>query len=267
MSPEISLLDRASLLLRIYSCFQSLIESGGSSKALELSLGGKLLYAGELDDEGRSIVLAGNIAGCATLSATHDIAAQKQAIRDGVVDFLVTSLDEALRILKNEVRKQGTVAVCIAQASDEVEREMLERGVQPDLTRESAAADAMRMQWAESAEDTEPMSAPATIVWQVQQTPAKWLPGLDAIALDCINSADAWNRRWLRLLPRYLGRLAPDVRAVCADREFAASFVERLRAHYDRGNIEAQATVLVRSRHSADEYNFAPHGLARANQP
>ncbi len=45
----------------------------------------------------------------------------------------MTSLDEALRILKNEIRKRETVAVCVAAAPETVEREMLERGVLPDL--------------------------------------------------------------------------------------------------------------------------------------
>jgi hypothetical protein len=97
----------------------------------EPDLGGKLLYAGELDDAGRELVVAGNIAGAASLAASADLSAQKQAIRDGVVDFLVTSLDEALRILKNEIRKHETVAVCVGAAPDAVEREMLERGGLP----------------------------------------------------------------------------------------------------------------------------------------
>ena len=65
-------------------------------------------------NQGRALVVAANIAGAATLAATADRAAQKQALRDGVADFLVTSLDEALRILKNQLRKRETVAVCVA---------------------------------------------------------------------------------------------------------------------------------------------------------
>jgi urocanate hydratase len=99
----------------------------------ETGLGGKLFYAGELDGEGRALVVAANIAGAASLVATADRAAQKQAIRDGVADCLVNSLDEALRILKNQLRKRETVAVCLGLAPEAVEREMLERGVLPDL--------------------------------------------------------------------------------------------------------------------------------------
>ncbi len=79
--------------------------------------------------------MAANIAGAASLVATADRAAQKQAIRDGVADFLVNSLDEALRILKNQLRKRETVAVCVGLAPEAVEREMQERGVLPDLLR------------------------------------------------------------------------------------------------------------------------------------
>src|SRR5579859_4763404 len=68
----------------------------------ETGLGGKLLYAGELDLEGSRLVRAANIAGAASLSAAPEPTMQRLAIREGVVDFLVTSLDEALRILKNE---------------------------------------------------------------------------------------------------------------------------------------------------------------------
>src|SRR5258708_36444771 len=68
--------------------------------------GGKLLYTGELHEDGCRLVRAANISGAATLSATAETAAQRQAIRDGVADFLVTSLDEALRILQNEIRKR-----------------------------------------------------------------------------------------------------------------------------------------------------------------
>lgn len=257
MPVEISPLGSSSLLLRIYSCFRSLIQAGGTSCADERALGGRLLYAGGLDDEGRTVVLAGNIGGCATLVATADSAAQKQAIRDGVVDFLVTSLDEAVRILKNEIRKQGTVAVCVGASPDEMERAMLVRGVQPDLTRESAGAGRARSLETElPGADAAPLSAPATVVWQVDSSPARWLPKLDAIALECIAPEDACNRLWLSRMPRYLGRLAPNLRLVRANRKFAASFVERLRMHFDRGDFLADATVRVEARPLWDEHHF-----------
>ena len=94
----------------------------------------KVLLRGRVDGEGRALVVAANIAGAASLVATADRAAQKQAIRLGVADFLVNSLDEALRILKNQLRKRETVAVCLGVAPDAVAREMRERGVLPRFT-------------------------------------------------------------------------------------------------------------------------------------
>ena len=101
----------------------------------ESGLGGNLFYAGEMDEQGRALVVAANIAGAATLVASADLATQKQAIREAIADFLVTSLDEALRILKNQLRKRETVSVCVAMAPAAMEREMDERGVEPDLLR------------------------------------------------------------------------------------------------------------------------------------
>ena len=164
MLPEITALDPASPVLRAYSCYRSLIESAGAALIPDLAFGGKLLYLGELDDEGRAITIAANVVGCATLAATADPADQKRAVREGIADFFVKSLDEALRILKNEIRKHATVAVCVDLSTDEMEREMRERGVRPDLTR----ADALEKQfnvWAARTmwrHQDEPMQAAAT---------------------------------------------------------------------------------------------------------
>ena len=221
-----------------------------------MGLGGQLLYAGELDEESRAIVLAGNIAGCATLAATADLAMQKQAIRDGVVDFLVTSLDEALRILKNELRKRAAVAVCVGMSATQVEREMLERGVRPDLAKDSCVS--ANTAWTDPSLEVhrERVRAQATVAWFVESSPVKWLPTLDAIALECLDPADAWNRRWLRLSPRYLGRLAPNMRLVKASQEFVASFVEAMRRQYAQGEIPVETTILVSSIAGCEEHHF-----------
>jgi hypothetical protein len=99
----------------------------------EAGLGGKLLYAGEMDVRGRELLIASNIAGAASLAASADPAVQRQAIRDGAVDFLVTSLEEALRILKNEIRKRQPVSVGVGVDPQTLVAAMLDRGVLPDL--------------------------------------------------------------------------------------------------------------------------------------
>lgn len=210
----------------------------------ESGLGGRLFYAGVLDQKGRVLTVAANIAGAATLAASADHAAQKQAVRDGVVDFLVNSLDEALRILKNQLRKCETVAVSVAIEQSAMEREMNERGVAPDLVRSDVDLatqndELIETPILEKGADgrAELAQTPAIIVWRADSGQHKDLALLDQIALACIESEDWAARRWLRLAPRYLGRLTQGLRLLSADRDFAARFDEELKARTVRGEI------------------------------
>jgi hypothetical protein len=227
----------------------------------EPGLGGRLLWAGELDGSGRALAVAGNIAGAATLAANADVNAQKQAIRDGIVDFLVTSLDEALRILKNEIRKRQTVAVCVSSAPDLIEREMLERGVQPDLYREGVIAASERSRVRNRRGESDRIEEEALVIWRVDAAPAVGLPKLDAIALDCLDSEDEFARRWIRLAPRYVGRLSHGVHLLVSNRRFAITFVERVQELEQRGEIAFQGQIQVRHSDRNDEYSFPPRPL------
>ena len=119
--------------MQVERFYAGLILAAKPGSDTEPSLGGRLLYAGQLGADARALLVAANIAGAASLAVSADAAAGKQAMRDGVIDFLVTSLDEALRILKNEMRKRTAVAVCVVQDSEaDFARLLLERGVLPD---------------------------------------------------------------------------------------------------------------------------------------
>ena len=236
----------------------------------ETGLGGNLFYAGELDEEGRALVVAANIAGAATLVATADPSAQKQAIRDGVADFGVTTLDEALRILKNQLRKRETVAVCVAQSPSEVDREMNERGVAPELLRRDLRIppfhEALLLQQNadtpiapdDAPAETDLSGIPALVTWRVDSALPRDLAKLDEIALDCLDS-DAWTaRRWQRLSPRYLGRMAQGQRLLDCNREFAARFFEQINQRAERGEITFGLEIFSYFRGIHDEYRFAP---------
>jgi urocanate hydratase len=200
-------------------------------------LGGALLYAGELDGDGRALVVAANIAGAASLAATAHRTAQKQALRDGVADFPVNSLDEALRILKNQLRKREPVAVCVGLDPAEVENEMRERGVRPDLLRVDARAggDAARqqqMKW---------------ITWTVDSAPAQWLPKIDTIAINCLPEG-AWQaRRWLRLAPRYLGRLGEGFRVLHCNEADATRIADGISRATESGEIGVAVKKQIRN--------------------
>ena len=250
--------------LQVEALFDALMRTAELGPGAEPSLGGKLIYACEFDAQARALLVANNIAGAASLAATADTAAHKQAIRDGVADFAVNSLDEALRILKNEIRKREPVAVCVGASPLDVEREMMERGVLPDflpITTLSRVQD-FNAAWDDVPRiELSPAQDERTLVtWRVNSAPAQWLPKLDAIAMDLLRDAEereaATARRWLRLAPRYLGRLSQGVRVLRCDDESAIQFVERVRGAVERGEIGVPVEIRV-DRHN-DIFIFGP---------
>ena len=185
-------------------------------------LGGLLLYAGQLGAETTPLLRAANIAGAASLAVSHVPDDLKQAQRNGVIDFLVTSLDEALRILKNEIRKRQPVSVAISAAPLDIGSQMLARGVQPGLLAatfiEPPAARAAFLE--RGASLVEPVQAASFHIWPI---PAAWnarIPQLDAQLIQLLPDDDA-ARRWLRLSPRYLGRNARRLRSAACNPETA----------------------------------------------
>ena len=227
--------------LRVLSFYTRLIPPSSAASG-EANLGGKLLYAGSLDEDGRAVVAAANIGGAASLCATGDALDQKRAVHDGIADFLVNSLDEALRILKNEIRKRAPVAVCIGAAPAEIEAQMAERGVAADLLRSAAEAD-----------DNRPVPEDVALVsWSVSSAPARWMPRLDAFALQCAAPLPESTRRWLQMSPRYLGRLAESIHMVLADRAFATRYIEGAMA-MEEGRIPLKLQFSYRG--GAEEFN------------
>jgi len=195
----------------------------------ESGLGGRLLYVGELDPAGCRLVRAANIAGAASLAASADAVVQRQAIREGVADFLVTSLDEALRILKNEIRKRQAVAVCVAESPEKIMREMAERGVQPDLLAPSAAGEAVFLALGARRVEAEPEREGRKFL--VVEIPAVWaqrIAEFEALIAESVAADDYANRRWLRLSPRYLGPQLRRLRSLECDKGTAATLMKRI---------------------------------------
>jgi urocanate hydratase len=234
---------------------------GGSAgdQDAEPLLGGRLLYTGELDADGRAMVIAGNVAGCASLAVAADQAVQRLAMRDGVVDFVVTSLDEALRILKNEIRKRNAVAVSVTAEPAAVERELLERGVLPDLLFAGSLNQPREVCHFGPGEREVRLESPgadvAQISWQVEQAPAQWMQRLDAIARECL-AEDRCASRWLRLGPRYLGRAAHAYRALYCDASAAGEIVRRFGDSVRSGAIGARISMRLSIRDEAKDFLF-----------
>jgi hypothetical protein len=246
--------------LRAYGLYSELVaQRAPAGSGQEPSLGGKLLYVGELDEVGRALVVASNVAGAASLSASADGGMQRSVIQEGIVDCVVNSLDEALRILKNEIRKKEAVSVCVALPAELIETEMGARGVLPDVRRGGVWVNAGYAAMKHAGSDNgDPASMSVLVLWNVDTAPAQWLPRLDAMAMEALGANAAWQRRWLRLAPRYLGRIARGVRLIRSNHEFAASFVERVRAALDSGELAVPVRIEVTSGEMCDEHRFAP---------
>jgi urocanate hydratase len=239
--------------------YAKLIESPHADP--ESGLGGKLFYAGELDEEGRALVVAANIAGAATLVATADGAAQKQALRDGTANFVVTSLDESLRILKNQLRKREPVSVCVALPPAAVEREMHERGVASDLLRHDVPiAPCHQALMPQEAEQTEfnLRKIPALVTWRVDSDRPKELVRLDEIAIESLGNGSWAAQRWVRLAPRFLGRSAQGLRLLESNREFAARFTEQVWQSVKRGDVTIPVEIRLHHGGVQDVHRFVP---------
>jgi urocanate hydratase len=261
--------DALAFLLQVERLYGALVSTADSGS--EPTLEGKLVYAGELDSTGRALLVAANIAGAASLAATANPAAQKQAIRDGVADFLVNSLSEALRILKNEVRKREPVSVCVAGSSDDLQAEMLERGVLPDLlrpARDLARQDSVRQEPAPpspfEAQGSQALRLAANaagsvqLTWHVASAPAQALPKLDALALACLQPAAHAERRWLRQAPRYLGRMAQGLRLHTCNQGFAEAFMAQARAAVEQGEIATAVEIQLISEFETIRHTLVP---------
>jgi hypothetical protein len=213
----------AERITKVHGYYAALIEHPHGAGDLH----GVFLFAGNLTDESTALLRAANIAGAASLVATHEAALARAALHEGAIDFLVTSLDEALRILKNELRKRQRVAVAVSIAAELLAAEMLERGVQPDLF---AGADAgFAALGAQPVAAFEPAEGERLHLWPIPAAWARRTTELDALLLEQIDTLSAAKKRWLRLAPRYLGREARTLRSLACDAETAAHIEEILR--------------------------------------
>src|SRR4051795_12598361 len=104
------------------------------------SLEGKLVVSGGMGGMGGAQPLAATMAGAAFLGIDVDAERIKKRLKTGYCDFMVNTLDEALRILKNAVRKNEAVSVGLVGNCADVIPELAERGVVPDLLTDQTSA-------------------------------------------------------------------------------------------------------------------------------
>jgi urocanate hydratase len=103
-------------------------------------LAGKLVVTGGMGGMGGAQPLAATMNGAACLGIDVDPERIKRRVKTGYCDVMVTNLDEALRILKNAVRKREAVSVGLVGNCADVIPELARRGVVPDVLTDQTSA-------------------------------------------------------------------------------------------------------------------------------
>src|SRR5947209_15781897 len=114
--------------------------SAAARKHFGGSLEGKLIVSGGMGGMGGAQPLAATMAGAAFLGIDVDAERIKKRLKTGYCDFMVNTLDEALRILKNAVRTKEAVSVGLVCNCADVLPELAERGVVPDILTDQTSA-------------------------------------------------------------------------------------------------------------------------------
>ncbi len=103
-------------------------------------LAGKLIVSGGMGGMGGAQPLAATLNGAAFLGIDVDPERIKRRVKSGYCDVMVNDLDEALRILKNAIRKREATSVGLVGNCADLIPELARRGVVPDLLTDQTSA-------------------------------------------------------------------------------------------------------------------------------
>ena len=226
------------------------------------SLAGHLLLIDGLGDEGDALLIAASIAGAASLVLEAGTEAVRHCVRNGVVDFAVTSLAEALRILKNEVRKRQPIAVLLERQPMSVLAEMVERGAQPDMLRWTAPdpalkgyIDTMRAlgAWSLPSPSATPADSPTPdarandsqtdVCWRAGEGGTAVLRQLDLLAGQMLPADDLERQNWIARAPRYLSRALRLERCVAMTEGERSAFLVEVEERAQQGALAARVGI------------------------
>ena len=122
----------------VQGTFETLAAAGRKHFGGELE--GKLIVSGGMGGMGGAQPLAATMTGAAFLGIDVDPERIKKRLKTGYCDFMVGTLDEALRILTNAVRKKENVSVGLVGNCADIIPELAERGVVPDILTDQTSA-------------------------------------------------------------------------------------------------------------------------------
>ena len=214
------------------------------------SLAGRLLLIEGLAEEGDALLIAASIAGAASLVLETSIEMVRHCVRNGIADFAVKTLDEALRILKNEIRKRQPIAVLLERQPADVLAEMVERGAQPDLLRWSSTGLASQHIETLRERGARPLPGPLEtdpdpareVCWRAEGSSAA-LRQLDLLAGQILPHPDLERQNWIARAPRYLPRALRLERRVQMTAEESAAFLAAIDERAAQGALAATVNV------------------------
>jgi urocanate hydratase len=126
----------ASVLPEAYEALRALAD-----KLFGGSLAGRLVVAAGMGGMGGALALAATLNGAAFLGIDAHAERIKRHVKTGYCEVMVNDLDEALRILKNAVRKREPASVGLIAHPAELLPTLARRGVLPDLLTDQTYAD------------------------------------------------------------------------------------------------------------------------------
>jgi urocanate hydratase len=147
-------LDRAGLMMYgqmtagswIYIGTQGILQgtyetfAAAGRKHFKGDLAGKLIASGGMGGMGGAQPLAATLNGAAFLGIDVDPERIKRRVKTGYCDVMVNDLGEALRILKNAVRKREATSVGLVGNCADIIPELARRGIVPDLLTDQTSA-------------------------------------------------------------------------------------------------------------------------------
>ncbi|MFB3815482.1 MAG: urocanate hydratase, partial [Terriglobales bacterium] len=122
----------------IQGTFETFASAGEKHFGGELA--GKLIVSSGMGGMGGAQPLAATMTGAAFLGVEVDPERIKKRLKTGYCDFMVNTLDEALRILKNAVRQKENVSVGLIGNAADIIPELAARGVVPDILTDQTSA-------------------------------------------------------------------------------------------------------------------------------
>ena len=150
------------------------------------SLAGKLIVSGGMGATGGALPLATGMHSAAFLGIDADGERIRRRIRAGYCDYCVNTLDEALRILKNAVRRKQGVSVGLVGNCADIIPELASRGVLPDILTDQTSAHNLLHGYVPSSLNAEDVSAlrrehPEEYLFRAQSSLARHFEGMLAL--------------------------------------------------------------------------------------